>query len=578
VSYQVFARKYRPQTFDEVVGQAHITQTLKNAIQQRRLAHAYLFVGPRGTGKTSTARILAKALNCEKGGPTITPCGVCTQCVEIAEGRSLNVLEFDAASNTQVDKVRELIIDNVKYAPTSGRYKLYIVDEVHMLSNSSFNALLKTLEEPPPHVIFIFATTDPQKVPLTIISRCQRFDLRRIPAPLIEQHLQYIATQEKITLAPAAAQAIARGAEGGLRDAESMLDQLVAFCGAKIEEQDVLDIFGFTAQETVSTLCGHILAGQCGDALGALQGQAAKGKDLTRLMADVITHLRDLLVIKADPEGLRDDLPALLFEALQQQASTLSTDRLLELIEQFAAAETRMKWAPNKKLHFEIAIIKAVQTLGQATLSEILDALTAIRSGTDLPARLSGGNPPATPRIQPAAKPAAAKPTPSAPPSSASASPVAPAEPIASVKETPEPAPELHPAGTPSAPPDPATLWTDLLLAVRRERPLILTWLEVGALLEITPTKILVGFPPEQKMAMESLCRQNNRLFLEKLLTEITGQSRTLECELREGLIVLPANLPAPISAAPIDPMEEFKNDPLIKKALELFQAEIQPA
>jgi DNA polymerase-3 subunit gamma/tau len=578
VSYQVFARKYRPQTFDEVVGQAHITQTLKNAIQQRRLAHAYLFVGPRGTGKTSTARILAKALNCEKGGPTITPCGVCTQCVEIAEGRSLNVLEFDAASNTQVDKVRELIIDNVKYAPTSGRYKLYIVDEVHMLSNSSFNALLKTLEEPPPHVIFIFATTDPQKVPLTIISRCQRFDLRRIPAPLIEQHLQYIATQEKITLAPAAAQAIARGAEGGLRDAESMLDQLVAFCGAKIEEQDVLDIFGFTAQETVSTLCGHILAGQCGDALGALQGQAAKGKDLTRLMADVITHLRDLLVIKADPEGLRDDLPALLFEALQQQASTLSTDRLLELIEQFAAAETRMKWAPNKKLHFEIAIIKAVQTLGQATLSEILDALTAIRSGTDLPARLSGGNPPATPRIQPAAKPAAAKPTPSAPPSSASASPVAPAEPIASVKETPEPAPELHPAGTPSAPPDPATLWTDLLLAVRRERPLILTWLEVGALLEITPTKILVGFPPEQKMAMESLCRQNNRLFLEKLLTEITGQSRTLECELREGLIVLPANLPAPISAAPIDPMEDFKNDPLIKKALELFQAEIQPA
>ncbi len=388
MSYQVFARKYRPQTFDEVVGQAHITQTLKNAIEQRRLAHAYLFVGPRGTGKTSTARILAKALNCEKG-PATKPCGVCAQCVEIAEGRSLNVLEFDAASNTQVDKVRELIIENVKYAPASGRYKVYIVDEVHMLSASSFNALLKTLEEPPSHVIFIFATTDPQKLPLTIISRCQRFDLRRIPAPLIEQHLHFIAGKEKIDLDPGAAQAIARGAEGGLRDAESMLDQLVAFCGSRITGEDVLNVFGFTAQETVSALCGALLGGQCGEALGAVQAQAEKGKDLSRLMADVISHLRDLLVTKADPEGLRADVSPELFTALEQQAAGISTDRLLELIEQFAAAETRMKWAPNKKLHFEIAIIKAVQTLKQATLSEILEALAAIRSGGELPSHSS---------------------------------------------------------------------------------------------------------------------------------------------------------------------------------------------
>ena len=225
MSYQVFARKYRPQNFDEVVGQAHVVQTLKNAIEQRRLAHAYLFVGPRGTGKTSTARILAKALNCEQG-PTTMPCGVCSQCREIAEGRSLNVLEFDAASNTQVDKVRELIIDNVKYAPTSGRYKLYIVDEVHMLSTSSFNALLKTLEEPPAHVIFIFATTDPQKVPLTIISRCQRFDLGRIAAPLIEQHLQYIAGKEGIALdSPAALARPRRRASWQRRSIASMAQQ-----------------------------------------------------------------------------------------------------------------------------------------------------------------------------------------------------------------------------------------------------------------------------------------------------------------------------------------------------------------
>ncbi len=571
MSYQVFARKYRPQTFDEIVGQGHITQTLKNAIEQRRLAHAYLFVGPRGTGKTSTARILAKALNCVHG-PTTKPCGVCTQCREIAEGRSLNVLEFDAASNTQVDKVRELIIDNVKYAPSSGQYKLYIVDEVHMLSPSSFNALLKTLEEPPAHVIFIFATTDPQKLPLTIVSRCQRFDLGRIPAPLIEKHLQYIAGNEKIKLAPAAAQAIARGAEGGLRDAESMLDQLVAFCGAEISEEDVLNIFGFTAQETVSSLCGSILAGRCGEALGALQGQAEKGKDLSRLMADLITHLRDLLVMKADPEGLRGDVSAEHFAALEEQAQALSTDRLLELIEQFAAAENRMKWAPNKKLHFEIAIIKAVQTLEQATLSEILDALAAIRSGGELPAR------PAPGKIGPAEKrtPARApepKPRTENPPAHAS-TPVAPAETAATVKETPEPEPA--PAAA-AAPLDASALWTEALVAVRHDRPLISTWLEAGTLLEVSGNTVRLGFPPGQKMAMESLLRANNRTFLEKLFTQLAGEPRQVECEMREGLIVQPINLPAPEAAAP-DPAEEFRNDPLIRKALEIFQAEIQPA
>jgi DNA polymerase-3 subunit gamma/tau len=589
VSYQVFARKYRPQNFDEVVGQAHITQTLKNAIEQKRLAHAYLFVGPRGTGKTSTARILAKALNCEHG-PTIKPCGECIQCREIAEGRSLNVLEFDAASNTQVDKVRELIIDNVKYAPTSGRYKLYIVDEVHMLSNSSFNALLKTLEEPPSHVIFIFATTDPQKMPLTIISRCQRFDLRRIPATLIEAHLQFIAGKEKIELEQAAAQAIARGAEGGLRDAESMLDQLVAFCGSRITGQDVLNIFGFTAQETVSTLCGAILAGQCGDALGVVQEQAENGKELSRLMADVITHLRDLLVIKADPEGLRADLSAELFAALQEQAATLSTDRLLELIEQFAAAETRMKWAPNKRLHFEIAVIKAVQTLGQATLSEILDALAAIRSGQDLPVRgpgISGGAKPAA-LPPPARKPSPPPAVPPAPVKAAVAATPVPApvpkpepepEPAPIIMETPEPPPTPAPVASPSAPVDLTSLWTEALLAVRRDRPLITTWLEAGTLLEVTGKTMRLAFPPEGRMAMESLMRPNNRGFLEKLFTQLAGEDRVVECEVREGLVVQPAVLPPPPpEPAPADPMEEFKNDPLIRKALELFQAEIQPA
>ena len=472
MSYQVFARKYRPQNFDEVIGQEHITQTLKNAIAQQRLAHAYLFVGPRGTGKTSTARILAKALNCEKG-PTINPCGECAICREIAAGTSFNVLEFDAASNTQVDKVRELIIENVKYRPTSGKYKIYIVDEVHMLSNSSFNALLKTLEEPPEHVIFVFATTDVQKLPLTILSRCQRFDLRRIPAPAIAGHLQFIAKNEKIQLEDAAAQSIARGAEGGLRDAESMLDQLVAFCGEKITEQDVLSVFGFTAQQTVSALCGLVLDGSCADALGIVHEQSRQGRDLSRLMSDLITHLRDLLITKADPECIRGDVSAEIFARLTEQSAKLPMDRLLELIEQFAAAENRMKWAPNKKMHFEIAVIKAIQTLGQTTLTEVIDSLTTLRSG---------GTPPMRPEALPSQK-------------KTSSPAIAPAE-FPPAEKTTAVAQE-EPAPTEPKPVPAAELWPALLAEIRNKRPLIKSWIEAGVLLGIDDTAATLGFPAE---------------------------------------------------------------------------------
>ncbi len=547
VNYQVFARKYRPQNFDSVVGQEHITRTLKNAIQQNRLAHAYLFVGPRGVGKTSTARILAKALNCVNG-PTVTPCGVCDSCKEIAQGINLDVLEIDGASNNGVEQVRELR-ENVRFAPARGKFKIYIIDEVHMLSSAAFNALLKTLEEPPPHVKFIFATTEPQKVLPTILSRCQRFDLRRIPAALITAHLQFIAREEKISLDDRAALAVARGAEGGLRDAESMLDQLVAFCGDKIVEEDVLSIFGFTAGQTVSLLCEHILKGASSKALAVLHEQSEAGKDLSRLMTDIILHLRDLLILKADPDAIKEELGESLAAALKSQAAAISLDRLLELIEQFAAAESRMKWAPNKKLHFEVAVIKAVQTLGQATLTEIIDALAQLRAG--------GASPPA-------AKSALQPSTATAPPPKPVSASAIPVENV--LREEPQKA----------EPVEDALLWAAVIEAVRERRRFIISWVEAGVFLGIEGSTCIIGFPKSQGLALESLMRATNRAFLEDVLSETSGRPLTLRCEIREDLVAPPPSEKKDDS--PLDPVEALKNDPLIRKALEIFKGEIQPA
>ncbi|MEA3207985.1 MAG: polymerase subunit gamma/tau [Chthoniobacter sp.] len=594
MSYTVFARKYRPQTFDEIVGQDHIVQTLRNAIEQNRLAQAYLFVGPRGTGKTSTARIFAKALNCVNG-PTTNPCGVCDMCKEIAAGNSLNVLEFDAASNTQVDKIREIIIDTVKYAPSHGKYKLYIVDEVHMLSTSSFNALLKTLEEPPAHVKFVFATTDVQKVPTTIISRCQRFDLRRISVPEIARHLLFIAGQEKITLAPVAAETIARGAEGGLRDAESMLDQLVAFCGNQIEEADVLNIFGFTSAQTTTTLVDHLIAGETAPALAVLHEQAEAGKDLSRLMSDLIAHLRNLLVIQCDPDGVKDELGAEAIAALAEQSGRIAQEKLLELIEQFAGAEARMKWAPNKKMHFEIATIRAIQSLKQATLTEVLEALTALRSGEpvpDKPARSAAVSSPPAPRAARAVAPAPA-PTPAPGPTPApapearrslseavaaeigatkAASPVPVATPAPAAKVREEPVAPSSPAPSVSA----TEVWPQLVARVRKERPLIKEWLEAGQLTEIQDDTAIFSFPTDSGLARESCERGNNRKFLEATLTEIAGRPLTLKCLQIAGLTV-ERIAPSEPERVP-DPTAAFRDDPLIKKALAEFKAEIIPA
>ena len=417
VSYQVFARKYRPKTFDDVLGQDHVVRTLRNAIAQNRLAHAYLFVGPRGTGKTSTARILAKALNCS-GGPKVDFDPDEPVCIEIAEGRSLDVLEIDGASNNGVEQVRDLR-ESVRFAPACGQFKIYYIDEVHMLSNAAFNALLKTLEEPPPHVKFFFATTEAQKILPTILSRCQRFDLRPIPTETIAGQLLRIAGLEGITLDRSAAWAIAKGADGGMRDAQSMLDQLVAFCGDSIGEESVLDVFGFTSREKVAALTAALLARQTPEALALIQKEAESGRELTQLLGELIGCLRALLIAKLDPGADGEGIPAELWEKLLAAADHYPSDRILAAIDVFAETEGRMKWATNKRLHFELGVIKSIQSLGEMRITDVIQALTCGADFISPPAPAATA--PVSATITAAAAAAAVRPASTAPASPAKA-------------------------------------------------------------------------------------------------------------------------------------------------------------
>ena len=425
MSYQVFARKYRPLTFNDVLGQDHVVQTLKNAIEHNRLAHAYLFVGPRGTGKTSTARIFAKALNCS-GGPKVDFDPHEDICEEIAEGRSLDVLEIDGASNRGIDHIRDLR-DNVRFAPSRGNFRIVYIDEVHMLTKESFNALLKTLEEPPPHVKFIFATTEPHKILPTILSRCQRFDLRPIPSEIIAEHLLHIASAEGVNLSREAAFAVAKVADGGMRDAQSMLDQLVSFCGNQIEEEQVLHIFGITSRETVAHALALILNKELPSLLHLLHEQAEAGRDMGQFLSEIISAVREILVSKVDPEASFDSLPEASKEELAGLVKRTQTDKILRLVEVLAETEDKMRWSTNKRLHLEMGLIKAVHALAEASISDIIMALEGapLAASTQAPADRQEQKAPAAAATAPAPEPPAAVQAP------------IPAE-------KPEPAPEAH--------------------------------------------------------------------------------------------------------------------------------------
>ncbi len=362
---QALYRKYRSQTFEEVIGQEHVTTTLRNAIREGRIAHAYLFSGPRGTGKTSTARILAKAVNCLHPDPDQRPDNTCPICTAINEGSLVDLVEMDAASHTSVEHIRELI-ERVHFAPTQARYKVYVIDEAHMLSNAAFNALLKTLEEPPPHVIFILATTEPHKIPETVLSRCQRFDFRRIPASLIVRHLQHILDQEGYEAEPAALEHIALAAEGCMRDAVSLLDQLLSYGGERITLEQVEAVFGVVPAATLLRFGQHLVERDTGALLADLHELVRQGTELRQFLDQLIRYLRDLLLLNVSGREAVPDLPEERLQAMETQARAASTAYLLHAIRRLNAVQQDVRNGVDVQIALELALVDATRWEPQA--------------------------------------------------------------------------------------------------------------------------------------------------------------------------------------------------------------------
>jgi DNA polymerase-3 subunit gamma/tau len=357
---QALYRRWRSQDFDELVGQGHVTQTLRNALRDDRVAHAYLFAGPRGTGKTSTARILAKALNCTAPQDK-RPCNECPTCVAINEGRMIDLIEIDAASNNSVDDVRELR-EKVGFRPSEGRYKIYIVDEVHMLSGPAFNALLKTLEEPPPHARFILATTEPHKIPATVLSRCQRFDFRRIPASEIAGHLRHIVGEEGFQAEEEALMAIARSSQGCMRDAISLLDQMLSFGTQTVTLAQVQDALGAVSSQTVSEFVDALAGRDAPAALKLIRRLVLDGSSLTEFTGQVVEHLRGVMVLQMTQEaGLLSELPGDTVRSMQSQAQRMNLAATLFAVKRFGEAVTQLKGSGQPQLPLELALIEAIQ-------------------------------------------------------------------------------------------------------------------------------------------------------------------------------------------------------------------------
>jgi DNA polymerase III subunit gamma/tau len=393
MQYQVLARKWRPQNFHELVGQEHVAQTLLNALKSGRVAHAFLFSGPRGSGKTTSARILAKALNCHAGAPG-EPCGTCVSCVEIAASNSMDVLEMDAASHGLIDQIRE-VIDAVNYNPARDRNRIYILDEVHMLSIGAFNALLKTLEEPPPHVVFIMATTEYHKIPATILSRCQQYSFKLIPYSLILQRLQYIAAREKIEISTSALEQVAFASGGSMRDAMSAFDQVLAFSGASVRDEDVIMLLGLVEPAVLEDTTRAIAGNDAEKAIRVVSSLVEAGQDLPNFWRRLLAHFRNLMVVKS---GISDPgivgVPETLMPRMRAQADLFSREDLLRLYDSLFKIEGELKYATQVRFQVEMGLIELSQISRLRSLEELIEEFQRLANGDLTPPPASRSNPP----------------------------------------------------------------------------------------------------------------------------------------------------------------------------------------
>ena len=518
MAYQVIARKWRPQTFDEVTGQEPITRTLRNAIEHQRLHHAYLFSGARGVGKTTSARLLAKALNCHKAPqPTPTPCrsddpDQCSSCREITESRSIDVQEIDAASNTGVDNVRDAIIASVGIAPARDRYKVFIIDEVHMLSGAAFNALLKTLEEPPPRVVFIMATTERHKVPETILSRCQQFEFRTIATAKILERLKLIATSEKISIPEDALREIARTGEGSMRDAQSALDQVISFAGDKIKKEDVETALGVAGADILKRIIDSIAANTPAEAIAAVDDIVMRGHDLRNFCRDLLAHFRDLLVTKVS--GNEELLEAAVCEPaeLKRQAALFSESDLVRFFHSLAETETKLRAATQPRYQLEIGIVKLMELRGVESISEIIQRLATLEnnlgsepSSTRTPSG-SGGSPS---KITPERSPAR-----SAGSSFTAAAAVSPALeiPVEEKIETVAAAIEL------------SAIERVLAVLKSQRKMLLVTALEAAQATTFDESDLCIEFAPDARHLRDTLSKADNNKFVRDACREVTGR------------------------------------------------------
>ena len=558
MAYQVLARKYRPQHFADVVGQRGVTQTLSNAIAKDRLAQAFVFAGPRGVGKTTTARILARALNCENG-PTSDPCGTCDACVEIAEGRDIDVLEIDAATHTQVENVREVVIAGLAMAPVRDRFKVFIIDEFHQLSSHSFNALLKSIEEPPAHVVFMMATTELRKIPDTILSRSQVYELRTISTPAISKQLRKIADLEQITIDDAAIGLIARAGDGSMRDAESALDQVVAFAGDEIGVGEVSTVLGLVGRDPVFDVI-DVVANDDPGAVFDLAGRFVEaGYDLRLVCRELTRAVRDLLVIAIDPA--RADDPEIAGDAerarLVELAQRFSREDLMRAFDVLAKVEFEIRGAAQPRYHFEMAVLKWIHLGKLVPLTDLLEGaptrvpVKRVRSNDEAPtaSRRSVGS--ASRRVTPVPTK-----TPAVAPEAALATP-------SSGVADPPSAPAAPQSGGGTA---------EILAEVKRAKKFFHgTVVAQAQRIELEGDKLVFAFTPGQRTLASQL--RQNRGWLEQMASRVVGRQVTVTTE--QGHAEPPSDKSTPESSEQTRLREQAMSDPVVQSMLEVFPAKI---